>query len=140
MTKVNLVVAIVRPNSIEGETRHTVPYEIRQGTALGTNMKDAVIIGLSEICTFRLYVNQPLRENIDRVRKRLFRKSRVLNAERCIIDTFSRGLSDTLRDSASVVSLLGNKLGEKPEKIDMTGWENHILVDLKGNGFATSIH
>ena len=137
MTKVNLVVAFVRPNSIEGETRHTVPYEIRQGTALGTNMKDAVIIGLSEICTFRLYVNQPLRENIDRVRNRLFRKSRVLNAERCIIDTFSRGLSDTLRDSSSVVSLLGSKLGEKPEKIDMTGWENHILVDLKGNDIAT---
>ena len=131
-TKVNMVIAFIRQKKIDSEPFLPLPYSIRSGNRLAEDMKDGVIIGISEVCHFILYVNQPLSENIDRVRRRLFRKSKLLNAERCIIDTFSRGLSDTLRDSSSVMSLLGEKLGVSPKKMAVALAGTSLVVKPRG--------
>ena len=55
-----------------------------------------------------------------------------MTAERCIIDTFSRGLSDTLRDSSSVMSLLGEKLGVSPKKTAVALAGTSLVVKPRG--------
>ena len=106
-TVVKFVVVYLRAKKEDKEAFIPLPSHLRRSVG----MPKAVIIGASKVLETELYVNQPLRENVRRVRLRLQAKSKQMNAERCIIDTFSRGFSQTLRDSSSVTTLLGCPLG-----------------------------
>eukprot|EP00945_MAST-04E_sp_MAST-4E-sp1_P000488 g488.t1 len=96
-----------------------LPKHIRDILTADSNDEDpaqndwtkSVLVGVSDFMTSKVYVHQPLHENLRRVRLRLRAKAKQMNAARCIIDTFSRGFSQTLRDSSSVQALLGCKLG-----------------------------
>ena len=96
-----------------------LPKHVRDILTADSNNRNAeqndwtksVLVGVSDVMMTKLYVHQPLHENLRRVRLRLRAKAKQMNAARCIIDTFSRGFSQTLRDSSSVQALLGCKLG-----------------------------
>ena len=60
-----MVVAFIRQKKIDSEPFLPLPYSIRSRNRLAEDMKDGVIIGISEVCHFILYVNQELPENVD---------------------------------------------------------------------------